>query len=96
MTAARTAFGERGGDASLDGTARSAGVTNATLYRHFPTRDSLLEAAPGSSRGHRHEGTRAGRVHAAHGRLHRVAPRNDRTHRDLPWTQGVACNGLPR
>jgi AcrR family transcriptional regulator len=44
VAAARTAFGERGGDASLDGIARSAGVTNATLYRHFPTRELLLEA----------------------------------------------------
>ncbi|MCP2168723.1 TetR/AcrR family transcriptional regulator [Goodfellowiella coeruleoviolacea] len=41
---ARTAFAERGTDASLDEIARRAGVGIGTLYRHFPTRDALLEA----------------------------------------------------
>ena len=33
-----------GAGASLDDIARAAGVGNATLYRHFPTRATLLEA----------------------------------------------------
>ena len=41
---AETAFRERGTDASLEDIARSAGVGIGTLYRHFPTRDALLEA----------------------------------------------------
>lgn len=41
---ARAAFAERGIDASLDDIARRSGVGSGTLYRHFPTRDALLEA----------------------------------------------------
>lgn len=32
-------------DASLDAIARQAGVGSGTLYRHFPTREALIEAA---------------------------------------------------
>jgi AcrR family transcriptional regulator len=35
---------EQGLDASLDEISRRAGVGNATLYRHFPSREELLEA----------------------------------------------------
>ena len=35
---------EQGADASLRDIARRAGVGLATLYRHFPTREALLEA----------------------------------------------------
>jgi len=42
--AARVAFAELGVDAPLDDIAKRAGVGNATLYRHFPTRQALLEA----------------------------------------------------
>src|SRR6516225_2863367 len=41
---AKKAFTERGADASLDDIARDAGVGPGTLYRHFPTRDALIEA----------------------------------------------------
>lgn len=41
---AREVFRERGYDASLDEVARRAGVGPGTLYRHFPTRDALLDA----------------------------------------------------
>ena len=41
---ARTAFRERGYDTSLDQIARDAGVGPGTLYRHFPTRDDLIDA----------------------------------------------------
>jgi AcrR family transcriptional regulator len=38
-------FSEKGLDATLDAIAREAGVGIGTLYRHFPTRESLIEAA---------------------------------------------------
>ena len=41
---AREIFRERGYDASLDEIAKRAGVGPGTLYRHFPTRDALLDA----------------------------------------------------
>lgn len=44
VAAAGEAFAEFGTQASLDDIAVRAGVGNATLYRHFPTRDSLLVA----------------------------------------------------
>ncbi len=44
VLAAREAFRERGSDASLDDIAKRAGVGPGTLYRHFPTRDALIDA----------------------------------------------------
>jgi AcrR family transcriptional regulator len=44
LAAAETAFNAQGAGASLDDIAKAAGVGNATLYRHFPTRAKLLEA----------------------------------------------------
>lgn len=44
VTAATKVFAEFGADAPLDDVARRAGVGNATLYRHFPTRRALLAA----------------------------------------------------
>jgi AcrR family transcriptional regulator len=44
LLAAREVFIERGPDAPLDEVARRAGVGNATLYRRFPDRGSLLRA----------------------------------------------------
>src|SRR6202789_199486 len=41
---AKEAFTRSGAEASLDDIARDAGVGPGTLYRHFPTRDALLEA----------------------------------------------------
>ncbi|MER6569838.1 TetR family transcriptional regulator [Streptomyces sp. NPDC001093] len=40
---AREVFAEHGLDAPLDEIARRAGVGNATLYRHFPTRAALVD-----------------------------------------------------
>jgi AcrR family transcriptional regulator len=45
LAAAVAAFADRGTDASLDAIARRAGVGIGTLYRHFPTREALVEAA---------------------------------------------------
>src|SRR5262249_40874860 len=44
LKVARAAVSERGADISLEDIARSAGVAIGTLYRHFPTRQDLLEA----------------------------------------------------
>src|ERR1700735_3571564 len=45
LATARTAVAERGADIVLEDIARDAGVGIGTLYRHFPTRQDLLEAA---------------------------------------------------
>ncbi len=44
LEAAKEAFTRSGADASLDDIAKQAGVGAGTLYRHFPTRDALIEA----------------------------------------------------
>ena len=44
LETAKAAFAEKGSGASLDEIARTAGVGAGTLYRHFPTRDALIEA----------------------------------------------------
>jgi len=44
ITEARAAFAEHGTEASLDDIAKRAEVGIGTLYRHFPTRQELLEA----------------------------------------------------
>ncbi|MCU1261455.1 MAG: Transcriptional regulator, TetR family [Bryobacterales bacterium] len=41
---AKEAFTRSGANINLDELARQAGVGAGTLYRHFPTRDALLEA----------------------------------------------------
>ncbi|WP_089104528.1 TetR/AcrR family transcriptional regulator [Streptomyces hyaluromycini] len=45
VAAALEEFTRTGKDAPLDGIARAAGVGIGTLYRHFPTRESLVLAA---------------------------------------------------
>jgi AcrR family transcriptional regulator len=44
LEVAKEAFTRSGANASLDDIAREAGVGAGTLYRHFPTRDALIEA----------------------------------------------------
>lgn len=44
LEAAAAAFGDRGVETSLEDVARQAGVGIGTLYRHFPTREHLVEA----------------------------------------------------
>ncbi|MEV7804046.1 TetR/AcrR family transcriptional regulator [Microbispora sp. NPDC088329] len=56
LDAAIEAFAEHGADAPLDGIAKRAGVANATLYRHFPTREALLEEVLGERIGQLVEG----------------------------------------
>jgi len=43
LEVAKAAFTRQGGDASLEEIAKQAGVGTGTLYRHFPTRDELIE-----------------------------------------------------
>jgi AcrR family transcriptional regulator len=44
LEVAKEAFTRFGASASLDDIAKQAGVGAGTLYRHFPTRDALIEA----------------------------------------------------
>ncbi|MEO3875875.1 helix-turn-helix domain-containing protein [Nonomuraea sp. B12E4] len=44
LAAAKELFDGHGPDVALDEVARRAGVGNATLYRHFPTRQDLIVA----------------------------------------------------
>jgi AcrR family transcriptional regulator len=44
LEVAKRAFTREGADASRDEIAKQAGVGDGTLYRHFPTRDALIEA----------------------------------------------------
>lgn len=44
LEVAKGAFTRHGATTSLDDIARQAGVGAGTLYRHFPTRDALIEA----------------------------------------------------
>ncbi len=44
LEVARLAFTRHGAEATLDQIARQAGIGSGTLYRHFPTRDALIEA----------------------------------------------------
>src|SRR6201987_4478682 len=44
LEVAKEAFTRSGANTSLDDIAREAGVGPGTLYRHFPTREELLEA----------------------------------------------------
>ena len=45
LAVAREVIAERGADIVLEDIAREAGVGIGTLYRHFPTRQALFEAA---------------------------------------------------
>ena len=45
LEAAVQAFASEGADVTLEAIAKTAGVGIGTLYRHFPTRDELVEAA---------------------------------------------------
>jgi len=44
LAVAKGAFTRYGANASLDDMAKEAGVGAGTLYRHFPSRDALIEA----------------------------------------------------
>jgi AcrR family transcriptional regulator len=44
LESAREAFARDGAEASLDDIAKQSGVGSATLYRHYPTRELLIQA----------------------------------------------------
>jgi AcrR family transcriptional regulator len=44
LAAARAVFSEHGREAQIDDVARRAGVGVGTVYRHFPTKEALIEA----------------------------------------------------
>ena len=44
LEVAKRAFSQSGVNASLDDIAKESAVGPGTLYRHFPTREALLEA----------------------------------------------------
>jgi AcrR family transcriptional regulator len=44
VTAAGVVFAEHGRDAQMDDVAKRAGVGVGTVYRHFPTKEALMEA----------------------------------------------------
>ncbi|MGH2967823.1 MAG: TetR/AcrR family transcriptional regulator [Solirubrobacteraceae bacterium] len=44
LTAARAVFSEHGREAQMDDVAHRAGVGVGTVYRHFPTKEALIEA----------------------------------------------------
>ena len=77
VATAREVFAERGVDGSLEEIARRAGVGIGTLYRHFATRDALIEAVferrIGELRRDRRGGRRGARCVA---RIHGL-PRGD-------------------
>src|SRR5271156_1474610 len=65
LEAAKQAFTRHGANASLDDIARDAGVGAGTLYRHFPTRDALIEAV---------YRTEVGKLAAAEGKFAETMP----------------------
>ncbi len=44
LAAARAVFSENGREAQMDDVAKRAGVGVGTVYRHFPTKEALIEA----------------------------------------------------
>ncbi|MCD2193710.1 TetR/AcrR family transcriptional regulator; helix-turn-helix transcriptional regulator [Actinomycetospora endophytica] len=48
LTSAARLFTDQGPDVALDAIARDAGVSIATLYRHFPSREALIAEAYGA------------------------------------------------
>src|ERR1700753_1102313 len=65
-------------DTSLNAIAKRAGVANATLYRHFPTREALVLAT--------YEHEVQGLVEAAGALLEQEAPRDAMSH----WVERLA------
>src|SRR4051812_36848426 len=51
LTAAREVFAEHGREAQMDDVARRAAVGVGTVYRHFPTKEALIDAIAGEALG---------------------------------------------
>ncbi|WP_344487882.1 helix-turn-helix domain-containing protein [Nonomuraea monospora] len=81
MAAAEAEIARHGADASLEEIARRAGVGSATLHRHFPSRQALLEAVF-------HD-----RVELLCARAREMHDRPDAGNALLEWLQAVAAYG---
>ncbi|NUR93089.1 MAG: TetR/AcrR family transcriptional regulator, partial [Nonomuraea sp.] len=82
VAAAETVVAEHGAEASLEEVARRAGVGSATLHRHFPTRQSLLEAVF------------MGRVDALCARGRELLPDPDPGAALVTWLRAVATHSV--
>jgi AcrR family transcriptional regulator len=51
LTAAREVFAEQGREAQMDDVARRAAVGVGTVYRHFPTKEALIDALASEALG---------------------------------------------
>ena len=49
LQAAREVFAEQGREAQMDDVARRAAVGVGTVYRHFPTKEALIDAIAGEA-----------------------------------------------
>lgn len=81
IAAAEAEIARHGADASLEEIARRAGVGSATLHRHFPTRQTLLEAVF-------HD-----RVEVLCAQAHEFAGRSDPGAALVDWLRAVAVFG---
>ncbi|NUW33154.1 helix-turn-helix transcriptional regulator [Nonomuraea sp. SMC257] len=80
VAAATTAIAEHGAEASLEEIARRAGVGSATLHRHFPSRQRLLEAVF------------RGKVEALCARARELAADHDPGPALVAWLRAVAAH----
>ncbi|WP_433427956.1 TetR/AcrR family transcriptional regulator [Nonomuraea sp. CA-141351] len=82
LAAATSAIAQDGADASLEEIARRAGVGSATLHRHFPSRQRLLEAVF------------RGKVEALCAAAGDLATDADPGHALVAWLRGVATHAV--
>lgn len=78
LDTASAAFAQHGADASLDDIARRAEVGSGTLYRHFPTRQALLEAVY------------RGQIEALAAQAHQLPETMDPLEAMITWLRAVA------
>ncbi|MGW2485729.1 TetR/AcrR family transcriptional regulator [Streptomyces sp. NPDC001606] len=82
VAAAETVVAEHGADASLEEIARHAGVGSATLHRHFPSRQLLLEAVFN------------GRVETLCAKAHDLLPAPDPGAALVTWLRAVSAHAV--
>ncbi|MER7773129.1 helix-turn-helix domain-containing protein [Kitasatospora sp. NPDC096140] len=82
VAAAESLVAEHGAEASLEQIARHAGVGSATLHRHFPSRQLLLEAVF------------KGRVEALCAQAHELLPASDPGAALVTWLRAVGAHAV--
>ncbi|MFF1867789.1 TetR/AcrR family transcriptional regulator [Kitasatospora herbaricolor] len=82
VAAAGTVIAEHGAEASLEQIARHAGVGSATLHRHFPTRQALLETVF------------KGRVEALCAKAEDLLPGSDPAAALITWLRAVGAHAV--